>query len=73
MAEISDDCLPTLRERNAKVLEDLGYVIAKSMLKRHWIASKPDWPNYYLGSRGHVRRGETLTSSRTARLHLPPI
>ena len=64
---------PTLRERNAKVLEDLGYVIARDELKRHWLATKPGWRNYYLGARGSVRHGWTLTSSRVTQLHLPPI
>ena len=64
---------PTLRERNAKVLEDIGYVIAKDVLKRHWLATKPGWRNYYLGACGSVRHGKTLTSSRVVQLHLPPI
>lgn len=64
---------PTPRERSAKVLEDLGYVIAKDVLKRHWLATKPGYPSYYLGSRGSVRRGETLTNSWVIQLNLPPI
>ena len=65
--------LPTLRERNAKVLEDLGYVIDKDAYKHHWLATKPGYPNYYLGSHGYVSRGRTLTNSRVIRLNLPPI
>ena len=65
--------LPSLRERAAQFLEGFGYTINKTALKRHWVATKPDLQAYYLGSRGSVRRGRTLTDSLSVLLNLPPL